>query len=140
MRFKIDIGDPHDDGHGKHDEYIVETNKTNSEILTAYKASVELTGLAFDDTPIVVNGVTINWQHPEYDDRKICVEYESYSPSKFAWSVLKEHGIEETDVYGQDFVKLFLAFVKLSLPDLEYQIVPDTLPYLNINIGYGLYH
>ncbi len=52
-----------------------------------------------------------------------------------------EYDESETDtvvIYDhEDFVKLYLDFVNLAMPDLEYEIVQE--PSLNIG-GYGLYY
>lgn len=139
-KFKIYLGDPSDDGHGKFDFFIIESNKTTKEIEQAYTQSCELTGLTFtENSPIIVNGKEIDWQDPEYDDRRICVEYESYNPSDLAWSILNEHGIEKQECYKESFVHLFLKFIKLSLKDLEYSILNDKIEELPLDIGYGLY-
>lgn len=140
--YKIVTGDPSGDGHNIKENVFIRCNKSQEDIREAYKKSCEITGLVFtENTPIIVNGNKLDWQHPEYNDRKICVEYQSAGPSELAWKILIEHGIEETEVYdGVTIVDLFLNFVKISLPDLEFDIVPDKTEELHIGgIGYGLY-
>ena len=140
--YKIVTGDPSGDGHSIKETVFIKCNKTQQEINENYKKSCELTGLVFtENTPIIVEGEKLDWQHPEYNDRKIGVEYQSGGPSELAWKILKEHGIEETEVYdGETIVDLFMNFIKLSLSDLEFEIVPDKTETLHIGgIGYGLY-
>jgi hypothetical protein len=142
-RFKIEIGDPYDDGHGKYEDFIINSNKSKKEIEIAYKKVCELTGLVFtENTDIIVNGERIDWQHPEYNDRKICVEYESYEPSKLAWDILRKYGIIESKAgYDhQGFLYLFMDFIKIELTDLEYKIESENIESLNLNIGYGRFH
>lgn len=145
-RFKIKLGDPSNDGHGQCKTFIFKCNKTTTEIETAYKKSCELTGLVFtENTDVIVEGEKLNWQHPEYSDRKLCVDYESYEPSELAWSILSKHGLEKDDylIAGEDdleneaFLDLFLDFITLSLPGLDYKIIDDTTEVLDLTIGYG---
>lgn len=145
-RFKIELGDPSNDGHGKCETFVVKSNKTIEEIENAYKRSCELTGLVFtENTDVIVNGEKMKWQHPEYNDRKLCVEYESFDISKLAWEILEKHGLdrktyliqEEEDLEDEGLLSLFLDFIKLTLPDLEYEIEEDELETLGLTIGYG---
>lgn len=142
-KFKIEIGDPSKDGHNQSEERIITSNKTIQEVRDAYNKSCLLTGLVFtENTDIIVNDEKLNWQHPERDDRRICVEYESYSISKLAQTILKEHGIENIEIDGNvdSLVDVFLEFIKLSLPDFEWNIIQDMTPSLELTIGYGLFN
>lgn len=162
-KFKVPIGDWSDDGHGKCDIFTVEANYTVGELQQAYKDSCKLTGISFnhgDD----FTGLNLPWNHPESDDRHIATEYEDYSISKLASTILLEHGIDVWKGFNKDAFKerenapidgsenlldLIMKFINLSIPskDLEYKIVGDDLPYLNgfwnpnlnVQFGYGLF-
>jgi hypothetical protein len=163
MKVKLLIGDWSGDGHGKSESIIFETNKTVEEIQQAYKDSCKLTGISFNHNEDYT-GLNLKWNHPEYKDRKICTEYDSYEISRLAEKILKEHGIDvwegfDEDAYDREdelapvdgvdhFTELWVKFVKLSLPDLEMtRISDDEIPVingywnknLNVQFGYGLY-
>lgn len=142
-KFKIPVGDPSGDGHSQCERVIIESNKSPEEIKEAYNKSCELTGLVFtENKDIVVNGEKLDWQHPERDKRRICVEYESYESSDLAQDILKEYGIENPVINGDidSLVDIFLNFIKLSLPDFEYKFIQDNIPSLGLTIGYGLFN
>ena len=141
-KFKIEIGDPSKDGHNQSEERFIVSNKTIEEVRNAYNKSCLFTGLVFtSDKDIIVNNEKLNWENNEYSDRSICTEYESYDISELAQNILKEYGIENPDVDGDvdSLVDIFLNFIKLSLPDFEYNIVQDITPSLGLTIGYGLF-
>jgi len=139
-KFKIPVGDPSGDGHSQCEYFIIESNKSQEEIKEAYNKSCELTGLVFtENKDIVVNGEKLDWQHPEYKNRKICVDFESYEASNLAKEILKNYNIDG-DVDGTDgLLDIFLEFIKLSLPNFEYKLIEDNIPILNLPIGYGLF-
>lgn len=140
-KFIIETGDPSGDGHSQGDRVLVKSNKTMSSVMSAYKESAEMTGLVFQENETVsIGGKKLDWKHPEYKQRRVCVDYQDSSPSELAYKILIEHGIEEFEVYGSEsLVSLFMEFVKLSLPDLEYEIIQDKSDVLPISIGYGIY-
>ena len=45
----LQIGDWSDDGHGKYEKFLLKTNKSVKEIQEAYKKSVKITGVSFDN-------------------------------------------------------------------------------------------
>jgi hypothetical protein len=164
MKVKLVIGDWSSDGHGHHEDVILESNKSVEEIQEAYKKSCKLTGLSFNHNQDFT-GLNLNYDHPEYSDRKIAVEYEDCHISELATKILKEHGIDvwegfDDNVYDKEeddcpidgvdhFVELWTKFVKLSLPDLELTVPKkgDKIPVingywddnLNVQFGYGLF-
>ena len=141
-KFKIEIGDPSKDGHNQSENRIINSNKTIEEVREAYDKSCLLTGLVFtSNKDIIVNNEKLNWQNNEYSDRSICTEYESYDTSELAQAILEEYGIENPVIDGDidSLVDIFLEFIKLSLPDFEYNIIQDDIPSLGLTIGYGLF-
>ena len=141
-KFKIEIGDPSKDGHSQSEDRVITSNKTTEEVREAYDKSCLLTGLVFtSNVDIIVNNEKLGWQHPEHSNRQICTEYESYEASELAQSILEECGIENPVIDGDvdSLVGIFLEFIKLSLPDFEYNIIQDNIPSLGLTIGYGLF-
>ena len=142
-KFKIEVGDPSKDGHNQSEDIVINSNKTITEVREAYDKSCLLTGLVFtSNKDMVVNNEKLSWKHPEYSDRCVCVEYESYNTSELAQTILKEYGIEDSEIDGDvgSLVDVFLEFIKLSLPDFEYNIIQDPIPSLGLTIGYGLFY
>lgn len=141
-KFKIEIGDPSKDGHNQSEDRIINSNKTIEEVREAYNKSCLLTGLVFtSNKDIIVNNEKLGWQHPEHSDRCICTEYESYDISELAQGILQNHGIVYTNIESDvdSLVNIFLDFIKLSLPDFEYNVIQDIIPSLGLTIGYGLF-
>ena len=141
-KLKMNVGDPSKNGHKQNVTVYFTSNKSTEELKEAYSESCKLTGLVFDgNTNPIVNGVELNWQHPEYADRTICVEYESFEISNLAVSILQSHGIQtkKDDLDVDYLVELFFKFIKLSLLDFEYELSEDETELLNITIGYGLF-
>lgn len=161
MKIKIPVGDWSDDGHGKCEYVIIESSHTVAVLQQGYKDSCKLTGISFNENEDYT-GLNLPWDHPEAEDRKIAVEYESHTISKLAEGILLKRGIDiweglDKGAYVEDgidiftiegsteFVKLLLSFIKLSIPDLQYSIVKDDIPLLvgdenmNLQFGYGLF-
>lgn len=156
------IGDWSDDGHGKTSEFVFRTNVTIEEVRQAYLASCSLTKISFGPKK-PGDGI----------EHTICSEYEDGYISFNALKVLISHGLsclsEEdyqndipfpdecffTDSYDKNgqyvdvdsFSKLLMWFIKLSLPELEYEVsktIPSVNGYwdkdLNQMWGYGLFN
>lgn len=156
------LGDWSDDGHGKYDKVLVESNKSVKEIQDAYKASCKLTGVSFNgnnDFTECKRGYT------EQEKYHIATDYEQgFNVTDEAKQALKDTGfdVEKHFAFGMDdegdqleendiiFLYLWTEFVKLSLPDLIINKIPEdnSIPVingywnknLNVQFGYGLYH
>lgn len=157
------LGDWSDDGHGKHDKVLLESNVGVNAIQNAYKHSCKLTGVSFDHD----NGD----DHRSWEDSEkyqICTEYENAVISQESFDVLAKFGltkkilksfdvdgmmsdVDDHCLYQESYINLWIWFVKLSLPkDTVLQVVPekDNIPVingywnenLNVQFGYGLYH
>lgn len=160
------LGDWSGDGHGKYDKVLVESNKTVKEIQEAYKASCKLTGVSFNINEDFT-GRKRDWM--EARKYQIATRYEqgldaSRDVSDEAKQALRDAGfdVEKHFAYGMDedndqiedndviFLYLWTEFVKLSLPDLIINKIPedDNIPVingywdknLNVQFGYGLYY
>lgn len=167
------LGDWSQDGHNLSDSFGCCANKTISEIQEAYKASCKLTGISFN-------------HNEDYTERnrdwtienlyRIATEYDSPFIHYSCYEVLQEYncplldrfttqrnGVDEVYSFDRNdvfkhYIELWWWFVKLSLPDLEYEMAID-LPSndpglgndlkpingywntrLNVQFGYGLYY
>jgi len=140
-KIKMEIGDPSKDGHNQSETVYFYSNKTTKEITEAYYKSCELTGLVWKSNQNPkVDGVEISWQHPEYNDRLLFVEYEQYQLSELAKGILEKQGINPGGEWDSDSViDLFHDFIRLSLPDLEIEFIQEDAELLGITIGYGLF-
>lgn len=146
-RMYLVMGDWSNDGHGKSDKILVEVNKTVKEVQDAYKASCKLTGISFNHNEDFTG---IKRDYDEAVDHHIFTEYEGCHVSQTCIDILAKYGIEIDEDEGycpEDFAELWFKFVKLSLPDLEFNFVKDDIPCingywnsnLNVQFGYGLY-
>lgn len=160
---KFSIGDWSDDGHGKTQEFRFSTDSSIDDVRQAYLKSCELTKISFDTN----KGRNTNIKHA------ICCDYEDRVISMDALKVLIGHGLvclsesdyadgtpfpekcffeSSYDKNGQyvnvdDFCKLLIWFIKLSLPEFkieETKDVPSVNGYwdkdLNEMWGYGLFY
>lgn len=155
------LGDWSDDGHGKYEKVLVESNKSVREIQDAYKASCSLTGVSFNINQDYT-GRNREWSVAE--EYCIATEYEQgFEISDKVKQGLKDAGfdVEKHFSFGMDedgdqvedndviFLYLWTEFVKLSLPDLVINKIPEDngIPVingywdknLNVQFGYGLY-
>lgn len=135
MTYKIELemGDRWNDGHGRYESCLYESNYSRSDIETAYRKSVELTGIDF--TSVVAR---------DYCDSYISKTLYDELVSKGMKDIFKEWDYEwEENITGlslttDDYAGLYIEFVKMSLPDLEMNQVG--LDYSSIDIGgYGLF-
>ena len=153
-RMYLVLGDWSDDGHGKSEKLLIESNKTVEEIQNAYKDSCKLTGISFNGDK--EDYTETNRGYMEVDKYRIAVEYEDFKLTDEVVEVLTkydcpkelmENYIEEA--YSKTFTQLWFWFVSLSLPLVEYKKVleVDSIPCingywsknLNEQFGYGLY-
>lgn len=158
------LGDWSDDGHGKHDKILLESNVSVEDIQNAYKASCKLTGVSFNHNEDYTE-TDRDWR--EADRFRIACEYEDSTLSPFVFGILAKHGLtkkmlkewdpdgfedeEDISLTTESYIQLWIWFVKLSLPkDTVLTIVEgkDEIPCingywdknLNVQFGYGLYY
>ncbi len=140
------VGDWSEDEHGKFEKVLVEVNKTVEEVQNAYKDSVQLTKISFNN----------NNKYHGFDgiDHLICVEYEDKNLSDSVIERFKELGCPKDILenfiekpFTDTFTSLWFWFISLSLSNLEYKTTKDEIPNingywdknLNAGFGYGLY-
>jgi hypothetical protein len=143
MKYKLrmEIGDPSKDGHNQSKTIYFNSNKSTQELKEAYKRSCNITGLVWtSNEDLKINGKELDWRHPEYKDRQLFAEYESYELSDLAKSILESHGVDTDGEWDSDSViDLFFDFLKISLPDFNAEFVKDETELLDVTIGYGLF-
>lgn len=149
----LTLGDWSDDGHGKYDKILVETNQPIDKIRQAYKDSCKLTTVSFNHNEDFTG---VKRDYLEVKKYRICSEYDNNSIPKESVEILSKYeGFSDLDFedykdelfVGESFVKFWFWFVKLSLPELEYAEINEKIPSingywdkdLNVQFGYGLY-
>lgn len=134
-KWKITLGDWSDDGHGKTETFVIETNVPFKYIVEYYKKSVE----KYLDFSTYVCA--------EYGDSSINMEQiELFESIGMDMSYYKEEFDNEDErfwVAKEDYVDLLLMFVGLSSnKKIEYSIITDKLPEFVRHasmFGYGLF-
>lgn len=137
------LGDWSDDGHGKTDIFIINSNLDSEEILAAYKKASKKLGFKFMDDVCA-----------DYEDNSIPIDYlkkliesglqldqvfTSDYDLKRAKKVLEDEDSEENvSLWTDSYTAIFLFIVKLGNPEFEYKIVEDDTDRINIG-GYGLF-
>lgn len=152
-QFYIVFGDWSDDGHGKSDKILIETNIEMEDLQKAYKASVKKTGIGFYCN--------------EKAKIKICDGYEENQMTETIYKALKKlncpfdkmqfDGIGQAKISDENYENVYfdenallnvlMWFISLSAPKLKWKQIKDKTPCfngywskeLNISIGYGLY-
>ena len=123
-KWAIDIGDWSNDGHGKCESKLIESNLTNEEAREAYFKAKEKLGKAY----------------PEI----VCQEYEDYLVDAEMLKELRAHGFEFKDCdgegegdeevvypYVEGMLQLTLWFIQQGNPDFKYKIInPPSTPRL----------
>lgn len=164
FKFKIPIGDWSGDGHSQCDTFVLKCNYPVEAVRQAYKDSCKLTRISFNHNNDFT-GIKRDWK--EAQRYQIAAGYQDSTITRQVEKALAEHGIqvrEENEYDGEyeneddredvwidgpeHFIELLMKFIKLSLLDLEYEIIDDGLPYLNgywnadlnVQFGYGLYN
>ena len=121
---RLTYGDPSADGHGMSATDIYLTNYPRSKVKTAVTATERLTGVRFDN---------------------LCCDYGESALTEEQVEALKPHldveaYIEDDDDYRyvHDFTGLYLAFAKVSLPDLTTDYQEPSGEEIDIG-GYGMF-
>ena len=140
------LGDWSNDGHGKTDKILVETNYPVEKIKLAYKKAVKKTNIIFDHK---TNEEQVEIC-TEYEDSKLNIEAQKLL-TKFNIQFKDLNDIEDEDEFYlgiEEYKELWFRFIKtISLPDLEYSFPVEDIPCingywdktLNVTFGYGLY-
>lgn len=137
-RMKLVLGDWSGDGHNICEHIVVDVNHTVEEVRRAYKASVEKTGISFHGR----------------GPNSICTEYGDFGVLTTSVQELLEQfecpeqlALDFQDAPYETYTDLWFWFVKLSLPDIKYNVIVDDTPVingywnkeLNETFGYGLF-
>lgn len=140
-KFKLTLGDPSSDGHGKTQVYVISSNKPLEEVRKAYLLACKFSGIKFENY--------------------LCSEYGNIGQNQIEF--FKNIGIDvlplldeewdEEDGYayvGTDgYMKILFCFITLYTPEIKLTIVndgledfefrdPETKRYIS-HFGYGLF-
>jgi hypothetical protein len=158
MKYKmyLNIGDWSDDGHGKWEKILLESNLPVEDVQQAYKDSCKLTGVSFNHSENYT-GVKRDWQ--EQRKYEICTEYEESSIQPETLEILLKFGFAEAFLNSEDcfnddwkelyekgesvylgdcglpsdFYEIWVWFVKLSNSKLELKRIDTSNNIPNIN-------
>lgn len=134
--FRLPIGDWSDDGHGKCEYFIVESNKPFAAVNKAWKAAKKLKSL---------KGI---------DFKKICADADENQIEEDIWELLKKAGFKTTSkdmaLFEKNermpetsfFADLIIWYLMKGDPDLQLKRMPDsTVPLFHPDghLGYGLF-
>lgn len=163
-RMYLVLGDWSDDGHGKYEKVLLQSNVSVEEIQTAYKNSCKLTGVSFNHNDDYT-GKNRNWE--DLKKYQICTGYDDAELTQEVFDALAKFGLtkeiltsfdtegimggDEYYLYKESYTNLWIWFVKLSLPKdtvLEKVSEKNEIPVingywnknLNVQFGYGLYY
>lgn len=148
MRIKFNIGDWSNDGHGRNQTTIIESNHPVETLQDAYLKSCEDLGFQFHritgDEPADQIEMLVDYQDgliPRGFFRKMLIE---------GVDLVNKHELETWEgtihVYEDEIVPVILDFLSLNMPDdFKYEVISDDVPAFNGNwekistIGYGLF-
>lgn len=148
--YKLVLGDRSGDGHGSTITLTMAFSHSMEEMQEAYKKSCELTGLQFHKRPDFTGHEPNPWSpeaENEYRLRKLFVEFGDRDVSAFAKDTLATHGLDLSifpNIGRDSFVPIFLAFIKLSLPELEWETIEEIPTFEAVagsmeNLAYGMF-
>jgi hypothetical protein len=136
MKFEVYVGDRWDDGHGKFDIFVFETN-----------ASMEAIQQAITD---MNENLDFGSWFQKYEWNKISssqyaelIEYfpeasEYFEPS-INWRTNEKTGDYSIMDGSEGYIQLWMALVKKYNPTIELKMINEGLPSIELG-GYGLYH
>jgi hypothetical protein len=135
-KFRMSIGDWSDDGHGKHEDFIISSNVPVNVVREAHFTMRDELGFSIED---------------------ICSEYEdSVIDSKITKTIM-ELGYEFEDIedgeagmYPEEMVRLWIFLLQKVDTNLELKIIKDEIPTFHFygfdgknrhigQVGYGLF-
>lgn len=122
MKYNIGftLGDPGGDGHACTTDYHIVANHSADEISKAYKETTKLLG--FDFIKEVGVDFQSNYWIPERFTKELLklgiIDEKYVRESDVEWGA--PAGCYEFDYAEEEFVDLYFAIVKYSLPDLEW--------------------
>lgn len=159
-KFYLVLGDWSDDGHGKSDKVLIESNYSEKDLQKAYKKSCKKTGISFNHNDNFTGKKDAILICTDYEDSQITEEaYRALAKLNCPFNDLEFDGIgcdevtedncDELYLNQESFTNLLMWFIGLSMPeDFEWKEVEDKIPYLNgywdkslnVQFGYGLYY
>lgn len=136
-KFRMSIGDWSDDGHGKHEDFIVSSNAPVQVVREAHFAMQDKIGFCIED-------VCSDYQDPAIEPKiekiitNLGFELEDYDDDGIAYTCSNE------------MARLWIFLLQKVDPNLELRIINDEIPTLHFygfdekkrhigHVGYGLF-
>lgn len=134
-KFRISIGDWSEGGHGKREDFIVDSNVPVEVVREAHYAMKDMLGINIEN---------------------ICSRYDESVINAEITRSIRELGFEfeyvdngEVDTYPEEMARLWLFLLQKVNPNMELHIINDEIPTLHFcgfdsqkrhikNVGYGL--
>jgi hypothetical protein len=119
FKFKLPIGDWSDDGHGKHEDYLIESNKPLEVIRELYFQACEKLGFTLDGH----HALTPCGDYQDYYFKPETME----ALLKFGLNISEEQkeGWVEDGIETEEFCDLVLDFIKTQDPELQLTRIPN---------------
>jgi hypothetical protein len=141
-QIRLVLGDWSHDGHNQTDTKVINSSLNRDELIAAFQLGAAASGLL----PQAQHHSTYLTVAEEYEDSKLArKEYARLAvlgvvpidPNEFPFD--EEIDREDDTIYLDEgsYTELWLAVAKFGNPALEYALVSDTMPSINIG-GYGL--
>ncbi len=138
-RFQINIGDGSGDGHGIKEPRIIDCSLTLEEFTEAYEKACKITNFQWH-----TNGNSTSregtWLNSEF---KILNDYQVDRLTEPQKEMFKKHNIDTIEDFSfetDEVLKLFVAFVKIGNPTLEYNVVVNSqFQTFDHSVGYGAF-
>ena len=132
-QFYLPIGDVFNEGHGHHEKFLIHSNFPVERVREAHYQIKDATDIDIED---------------------ICSAYQEDTVEPEIAQKLRSMGVLDLDerdpLFVEDMAELWLALLQLADPELQLEIVSDTIPMLSFSgkdehgrhigeIGYGLF-
>lgn len=133
-RFRLVLGDPNFDGHGKTEIFLIEANRDAENLKRISDIAVNKSGVEFASIC-----------EERQDDRILLSILKTFREFGYEGFVAEEGyalrlGNDDISLYREEFVDMFLWWLTLGDPELEIKVVDEIgAPIIFPGLGYGLF-
>lgn len=130
-KINLTIGDYSSDGHGKKEDYLIESNITLAELKKAYAIGSEKVG--FD----LIDQIAAEYEDSSFPQKHLL----KLKELGFDYDLFDEKYCRDDDLNLQDeeYVDIFLFICKLGNEEFKYEFLNDDSDNWDIG-GYGLFY
>lgn len=142
-KFKVNVGDWSNDGHGKHKVILIESTEPNDKVQVAFKTAGQRIGVIGSGRFLIADDFEDCCLHLNHAKvlKDVGVAFED---------IVHNEGTDEEPYYvfdcgSESMVHLVMRIAQTEL-DFDYKIISDEIPNFNgywgnnnISIGYGLF-